>query len=884
MSLQNPKLFGYELDAALLDVADKPLALRRLNLPPFDLEVIRGSANAGMISNDWRSFSRLSVPLVKTLDRFERETGRYMNLMDQRAGTNIILSGNLNVNGSISGKAIRYNYVKFPETGSTANSEVKIADISTSRVSAWSSSDARATNPDLTIQENASISYGAQVGIATASGELVFGAQGSAKTVDGITYNDSLGPRLQTTLVPENKEFQSESPTHKIKVKLGTTDVWLYAMKGIPYTLKGTFKSFEAIVKLTALKGGVPASWKVVETGNANKYVNFANKQSGLESKINFSSPSVRERFIQFYYDPDYIETLTITSAFIEEIPEIRLANALSFNLASNKITILPDFNFLTPILTTLIISSNELHKTEIQGEKFFNPAVVAKLPSTIVNLTMGNTFNGSIRGQTTGGGDGSGAGGNGDYSETGGTYTAKDLIVRRFPDLASLNLNGGTRKFHKDNVDDAYIPNIPDTCTDYTIANNQLRDIGTTRADNGSNTSHFPNGSFNIKEAPNLETLDVQNNHDLTDNSFQIGSSVIKTVNMHNTNLRLPDMKAKLFLTDFNATWCRNAYSLFATQSTSGAGAPDFDANLKNVMSGYKFDGCNELTTLNLSHADLKNDRMPVFTNLKLTTLNLYETGIKGGAPGGNEDKVIPENTFANCPSLTDINITSDNLLSSEIAQYAFINCTELSSLCYNSKGSTSGNLPDFTANGQLRSLKLGGNNFKGGMPSFSGSPLINYVNLSDNILSGNIPGLQNLTNLRDLYLYNNNFTTLGTFSNLGALYRFEAHNNNLGGVIPDFSGCANLYYLILFNNNFDSYTSGSFAELRRVKYIDLANNNLGQQAIGAIVDDMYSNYQNYGAGRKVTINLRGNGTPSPETQEIILILREARWTVTFD
>ena len=61
--------------------------------------------------------------------------------------------------------------------------------------------------------------------------------------------------------------------------------------------------------------------------------------------------------------------------------------------------------------------------------------------------------------------------------------------------------------------------------------------------------------------------------------------------------------------------------------------------------------------------------------------------------------------------------------------------------------------------------------------MPSFGGSPLINYVNLSDNILSGSIPNLQNLTNLRDLYLYNNNFTSLGTFSNLGSLYRFEAH-----------------------------------------------------------------------------------------------------------
>ena len=35
MALQNPKLFGYEIEAALQDVANKPLALRRLNLSTF---------------------------------------------------------------------------------------------------------------------------------------------------------------------------------------------------------------------------------------------------------------------------------------------------------------------------------------------------------------------------------------------------------------------------------------------------------------------------------------------------------------------------------------------------------------------------------------------------------------------------------------------------------------------------------------------------------------------------------------------------------------------------------------------------------------------------------------------------------------------------------
>ena len=74
MALQNPKLFGYEIAAAFTDVSDPSLALRRLNLAPFDLEVIRGSANAGMIPNDWRSFSRLNVPIVKTTHRYTAES------------------------------------------------------------------------------------------------------------------------------------------------------------------------------------------------------------------------------------------------------------------------------------------------------------------------------------------------------------------------------------------------------------------------------------------------------------------------------------------------------------------------------------------------------------------------------------------------------------------------------------------------------------------------------------------------------------------------------------------------------------------------------------------------------------------------------------------
>ena len=884
MALQNPKLFGYEIAAAFTDVSDPSLALRRLNLAPFDLEVIRGSANAGMIPNDWRSFSRLNVPIVKTTHRYTAESNTYLSLIERRAGTNAILFGNLNVNGSISGKALRYSYIDFDDSN-----RFKIADISTSRVSAWSSSDARSTNNDLSIQQHASISYGAQVGIATASGTLVYGAQGSAKTVDGVTYNDCLGPRLQTTLVPQLKEFNSETPTHKIKVKLGTTDVWLYAMKGIPYTLKGFFRNINASIRLTGFKtdgsgNNIAASWKVVETGNVNRYVNFPDI-GGVDTSIAFRSPVSRERFVHFYYDPDFIDMLTVNSGNLSEIPEIRLSNASYFNLSYNQIKNLPDFNFLTPNITTIRLRNNPLYLSETEEERFLNPTTIAKFPDTITSFQLGATWYGSIRGQTTGTESTSGT----------GTYTSKDLIVRRFNNLVTMDLyRGGGPYFYPDNIVSAILPNIPETTTYYHIGNNDFRSVGATRTSEHSGSyptatytnSHFTKGSYNVEDAPALTEAYLYNNHYLqkSANDFTINSDFIQKIHIHNTGLTLPNCQGKDALTHLWASWTYRAWSLFnVSKDTGGSTITNLDYNKKHTQEGYKYDACDAITDMDISHSNLTNDRFPKFTNTNLAYLNLYSTGMKGGSPSGDETNVIPQDTFEECDNLTTVYIRSNNLLSSAINQYTFVNNTKLRNFYYYSYGRTGGNLPDFTANGNLYDLRMMGNNFSGQMPTFAGSPGIWRVNLSDNQLTGPIPGFANLSNLHLLYLFNNKFTTLGTFSGLGNLYRFEAHNNDIGGTIPDFTACSNLYYLILFNNKFNSYTSGSFADLRRIKYIDLANNDLSQQAVNSIIDDMYLNYQTYGSGRRITVNLRGNSTPSEEAIEIILLLRQSGWTITF-
>ena len=81
MSLKNPKIFGLNVLSYLTDVQNKSTALQNLGINPFVLEVIRGSAGAGMSRYDWVSFSRLSVPLVKTLDRYKNESSTYNSIL-----------------------------------------------------------------------------------------------------------------------------------------------------------------------------------------------------------------------------------------------------------------------------------------------------------------------------------------------------------------------------------------------------------------------------------------------------------------------------------------------------------------------------------------------------------------------------------------------------------------------------------------------------------------------------------------------------------------------------------------------------------------------------------------------------------------------------------
>ena len=818
MAISNPKLFGLNVLSFLADVENKNLALKSLNLNSLDLDIIRGSSNAGATRRDWVSFSRLKQPIHKSITRFSSESGQYAGILNDRAGTDNILFGNLTINGALSGNAIRYRYIKGLGTNSRT---IGIADISTSRVSSWSSSASPviATSP---------ISYGARVGIKAGSA-LQFGTPASPSQT-----------RLKTSITPTAKEFDSEFPTSEITTTItdasgSTQTVKLYAMKGIPLIFRGFFRNLDANIRLTGLINATPPSWKIVETGNANNYVNFAN-QGGQQSSISFRSSRSRERNVQFYYNPDNISQITIQSSGIDTLPVTKLNSLTYLNLRYNNIKNFPDFTVIAPNLLSLLLSRNPFYLSETSSERKLTSTIINKIPAGLTRLDLPGSFYGSI----------------------------DPNLFSKFTNITNFNLGrGGGAYFHPDGVHSGTpLPNIHDTCTTYTAYNNDFRSIASSSGDNK-----------NIKELPNLSSLHISGNYYLGDASFSIASPNISYINLSSTGLPIPNLAGKTQLQTFQGTYMRASGGLFSGNT-------------------YKFNNCTKLETLNL-YGTPAREQFPRFTNPSLTYIEMRRTGVSGGyKDGSTEDNsnVISDLTFRDCENLTTFYVESGNLLTAPIATSTFTFTPKLQNLLYRSYGRTTGAIPNLNSCSNLRYLNLYYNAFSSGTPNLQSSLNINYVNLSYNKLSGQIPAYRNLSSLSQLYLHNNKYTGLSEFSNLPNLRYFYCHNqfvdgsSGISGEIPDFSSCPRMYYLIMYNNAFTSYDTGAFASLYQLKYLDISNNNLSAQALEQIVNDLYSNYSTTPRGG-VTVNLKNSmqtGASLPETAlETIILLRAKGWTI---
>lgn len=356
MAIQNPRIFGLAVPRNLTDIKDSDQALLNLGLDIRDLEVIRGIAAQGFDSNNLQTISGLEVPIWKTFDRYRTDVSTYNGQLNDSAGTDFRVAGNIEVHGPISANAFRYTL--FDNTIGTPS--LRWGDISTSRVSSWSSF-------------TASIAYGSDVKIA---GTLFAGA-------------------LKTQETPTERTFDSEVPTHKIKLRLNGTDQYFYVMKGIPIRFKGFFRDFDFTLDFQTQT--VKNSWRVYRTDGL-ELQDFENIGSFSSSTLRYRSPFSAERFIEAYINPEIVERITLSNCNIQELPKSRLPNLETLVFANNGLTVFPDLNFFSPALQSLVIDNNPFYNGPTSDERKFSKLVMGRIPATLTNLDATGCFKGGIQ------------------------------------------------------------------------------------------------------------------------------------------------------------------------------------------------------------------------------------------------------------------------------------------------------------------------------------------------------------------------------------------------------------------------------------------------------------------------------------------------------
>lgn len=796
MTIRPDIQFGLNANRAFSDVFDRDEAIENIGLQLDDLEIIRGSAEEGVTSTDFRSASQLNVPLQRFVTKLRNDVVQYDGIVNEAAGTKEQLRGNLLVNGVVAASSIKYTYL---EDGTNA---LQNADVSTSRVSSWSS-------PDSPPNDQSPIFYGGDLDVG---GTITTSSLNLVDDVEPVRFKDS------------------EIPTHGIETTINGTRVFFYAMKGIPLVFEGFFRNYDTTINLVT-RGSV--SIRIVNIDSPSLTQEFENLggKDTLSANLIFRDTRSAQKNLEIYHNPSNIKTLSLNRIGMETLPSAELDQLQELRISRNLIREFPELAVFSPNLTLLDVSENPFGQADDSTVRQLNQKVTDRMPSTVTDLYIGNTFESSITGD----------------------------LKTRFTDLktfdCSSHTRGGSRPlFGPDNDDPSgALPEVADTVTVYRARGNRFETL-----------------PDSIKQLPDLEVFDIRNNR-VTDRDFFIDSSVIRYVNTDGGNsTNVANMSGKQSLETYRS---RRQYG----RADNGA---DTDA-LVTPAGTYKFTNCTNLEDINL-YASYYTGALPKFTgNPNLNRIDLYLTNVRGGLSDTEQDYCIYPGIFEDCASTLKLfRIRSSNLLDKPIHPEAFLNLENMTYLYVRSNNrGVSGSIPDLSGMPYLRKLYLLQNNLTGTMPNFVANPRLYYIHLYANQLSGTIPRLDQ-SSILYLYLHYNNFTEFNGLDTT-RLRRLFIRNNSISGPIPDLSNLTRMYDCYMQNNLFDGYATGSFATLTRLRRLDISNNSdLTEGDVNTIIDDLYQNYQNNPRGR-VRINLRNTATVTGEAVEKIQFLTDNGWVI---
>ena len=846
---------GLNTQVSLNDVDSKTEALKNLNLNKLDLDVIFGITDGdNAITNlDLRMISSLDIDYGKEAKALEEgsntitaEIGDFTDITNE-------LRLNVDLDGILSANAVKYDYFDF------VSQTDKKADISTSRISSWSSSpDPSGGAGDI------KIFYGGDI-------EVI----GDTLDVDSLNIVEE----------PKRVRFDAELPTHVVTINVNGNPTQFLAMKGIPVVFEGMFFRSQYLyhrVGEIPVNPGAQPNWVSVRQPDGFEIVGGRMAKTGTDStyrgypssgnvriydnlyRYRFSGFRTSSRNMEFYYNPDYIEAFGIPNTNTSVLPNQTIEGLKFLDISKNNFVGLPDIKRFAPNLETLLCNGNNLYR-EIGTDGLpvtANQQLQERLPSSLKTLMLHASFRDS------------------EVIDLSGvdapalekfSFRSYFYNGRGYYGWASLRMTG-SESDNPNNEGKAPILKT-DNLTEYELYNQPYLFLDRDMIVNALNLRNIYidwSGISGLKDSSgNISNITLTNSNNTIESIYFRGGRINLIDVRNSTSIRnyeisyQYDMNIGLEGVDTN--------NIFT--ATSGT-----DANLTNINCYYSYRVTGDIGT-------------GIQSKYSLRSLNLYQTSVSGSFSnssleecvaldsltlGGSRPNFDSDNWFGNsatdtsdgqvfsgAPNLIRLNINNSLGIRGSLPSLDYL--TKLQYLNIYSTG-LSGSIPSFSSNVELRDINMYSNSFTGGIPPMA-LPRCYRIQLRDNQLDGNI-GKPIMDTLRDYYV----------------------NNNQLTGSIPDFSDCPRIRNINLSSNSLTGYTKGSFANLNYISQINLSNNNLTAGAAVDMINDLGILYNSNPKKRGVSLNLTANssiseqqilGDESSTVRALVNLLRNANWQI---
>jgi hypothetical protein len=732
---------GLNVNLRLTDIVDRREALRSLKLDRGDLDVISGALSPdGLGLSDTintielRTLSGLITDQQKELYAIRRSASIAQSRLRDLTDFNTVLRNNIRIDNQIRAGAVKYQYYNY------ADNTITSADISTSRVSSWS------TNvPGVA---DAPIFYGGDV-------EVLPNGTRSVLIASDLKLLSPPTPRLP---------YESITPTHLVTLNVNGVDRQFYAMNGIPLRFSTFFRNADGVSTESGFASetglyyrvdpsypGVPV-WRIINRDNGVIFDSLAQSLNSTGDGFLILDTLNRPRTVELYYNPKGILQLGLPGINISTLPSVHLENLNYYNLQNNDLYEMPNFISIAPSLRTLIMSGNNLSRArDGNNQPIVANTQLQRLPATLENLFIDGCFSDS----------------------TSINISATCPSLRRFymnafyasASARQMTDTGTSPSVAANSIRVYFVRHQPYSRLSNTIVNSttlQTLDIY------ACNITQTESGGFITLASTDLRSLvSYSNSHNLisiqgkslvssyshvVSRSLNGGSGSINDINnvFDNTNTALSSIN--LSGTDAYGS-IQSAFSSLPSLTYINL----LDTRNSGSFNDNSFTGSNNVNTIYLRGGTY--DSLDFF-------------GTQGGA---NETGQV----FANLTALRLLYIINNRNIRGELP--SFENNRALSYIQIENTR-INGPVPEFADNPSLRTVLLRGNNLSGSLPAFVGTNFVD-IRISNNDLDGELPFLD-CANLLRLYLNNNQLTgSVPLLSGCPRLQIISLANNDLDG-----------------------------------------------------------------------------------------------------